>query len=64
MEEMERLLDPRAASEFLEATGVRASLNTLIDWRKRKVGPKYRKVQGRVYYEEKDLLEFTKGEER
>lgn len=64
MEEMERLLDPRAASEFLEAIGVRASLNTLIDWRKRRIGPKYRKVLGRVYYEESDLLEFTKGEQR
>jgi hypothetical protein len=49
-------------SIFLLARGVQGTVNTLNFWRKTRAGPKYRKVQGQVYYEEKDLLEFTKGE--
>lgn len=59
----ETLHTTKSASDFLLARGVQGTVNTLNFWRKTGTGPKYRKVQGRVYYAESDLIKFTDGEQ-
>ena len=63
-ESTESIHTTKSASDFLLARGVQGTVNTLNFWRKTGTGPKYRKVLGRVYYAESDLLKFTKGEDR
>lgn len=49
-----RQLEPRAAAAYLHV-----SVRCLEDWRRRHVGPKWRRMGRRIYYAVSDLDEFN-----
>lgn len=52
---------PGSATEFLNGLGIPMKLNTLQDMACKGNGPRYRIVNGRALYSEKDLLEWAEN---
>lgn len=62
METATKKLNTREASRYLETIGVPFTRGTLEVWRSRGVGPRYRKVGRKVFYDPKDLMAFAQGQ--
>jgi DNA-binding transcriptional MerR regulator len=59
---MQKNLRTKEAARLLQEKGIQVSPETLICWRSRGMGPAYKKVGGRIFYERQDLDRFEQGE--
>ena len=59
---MAQNLNTKQAAIYLESKGTPFTFSTLEMWRSQGRGPKFKKVEGKVFYEKCDLDEFSRGD--
>jgi hypothetical protein len=58
---MEERINPKKAVTLLKSFGIETDEAGLAHMRNRRRGPAYIKIDGRVYYQESDLLAWARG---
>jgi hypothetical protein len=59
---MTTFLSSRETEGVLRDAGIRVKLDTLAHWRIRNIGPRWVKIEGRIYYPAASLAQYMRGE--